>query len=80
MWYNICHDATIRCFTADVYRGFFMGENVPKKISRRERVNRIKTAILIVAFGMILTSLTMNIILLIRVMELSRLVQQIYHF
>lgn len=55
-----------------------MTEQNLQKASGRKRVNRMKKAILLFAAGLILASVILNIILLIRVIQLNQLIQQFY--
>ena len=50
-----------------------MAEQNLQKASGRKRVNRMKKAILLFAAGLIL-----NIVLLVRVVQLNHLIQQLY--
>lgn len=55
-----------------------MTEQNLQKASGRKRVNRMKKAILLFAAGLILASVILNIILLVRVVQLNQLIQQLY--
>lgn len=55
-----------------------MTEQNLQKASGRKRVNRMKKVILLFAAGLILASVILNIILLIRVIQLNQLIQQLY--
>ncbi len=55
-----------------------MAEQNLQKASGRKRVNRMKKAILLFAAGLILASVILNIVLLVRVVQLNHLIQQLY--
>lgn len=55
-----------------------MTEQNAQEIMRRKRINRMKKTIILIAVGLILASVTLNIILLIRVIQLNQLIHQLY--
>lgn len=55
-----------------------MTEQNLRVTSGRKRVNRMKKAILLIAVGLVLASVILNIILLVRVIQLNQLIQQLY--
>ena len=55
-----------------------MTEQNSQKLTRRKRINRMKKGLILLAVGLILASVTLNIILLIRVIQLNQLIHQLY--
>lgn len=55
-----------------------MTEHNSRNVSGRKRINRMKKVIVIIAVGLILASLILNIILMVRVIQLNQLIQQLY--
>lgn len=55
-----------------------MTEQNSQELIRRKRINRIKKAIILIAVALILASVSLNIILLIRVIQLNQLIHQLY--
>ncbi|MDE7366039.1 MAG: hypothetical protein K2N24_01650 [Lachnospiraceae bacterium] len=55
-----------------------MTEQNSQELTRRKRINRMKKGLILLAVGLILASVTLNIILLIRVIQLNQLIHQLY--
>lgn len=55
-----------------------MTEQKSQELTRRKRINRIKKGLILLAVGLVLASVALNVYLLIRVIQLNQLIHQLY--